>query len=311
MREAWQTARAGDSPLENYMKRKQQNGVYTEGGIERNLAKQKQRRLMKNIDIVARCFFMYMVISLTLLAVLETMPHMYNYDADVLFYRRCIAVYIFGITVISFVLTIRTPTHYNSTNIPVATPDTWKYCISCDCKQPPRAHHCPLCDACILRRDHHCFFTGSCIGHFNQRHFIVLIFYTLVACAYSVYLNYHYLRQEYYDILSWDCWRYIIFVIFYNLGSGKLSFFTSYVILTLVLAGSSFLGAAVYFIAQVFLTIRGQTPHEFSKDIQLYRSTILEHINLVFGSWWPVQFIVPIPWIKSKCDGVYWAMKQN
>ncbi|KAL1434736.1 hypothetical protein MTO96_011434 [Rhipicephalus appendiculatus] len=53
----------------------------------------------------------------------------------------------------------------------------WRYCPVCAMNVPPRSHHCSVCNECILKHDHHCMFTGRCIGFYNQRYFVVALFY--------------------------------------------------------------------------------------------------------------------------------------
>eukprot|EP00357_Protocruzia_adherens_P014355 CAMPEP_0114977178 /NCGR_PEP_ID=MMETSP0216-20121206/3087_1 /TAXON_ID=223996 /ORGANISM="Protocruzia adherens, Strain Boccale" /LENGTH=256 /DNA_ID=CAMNT_0002338195 /DNA_START=270 /DNA_END=1040 /DNA_ORIENTATION=- len=58
-----------------------------------------------------------------------------------------------------------------------------KTCRRCDQWKPPRAHHCRTCSNCILRMDHHCHWVNNCIGPYNQKHFILFLFYTGVGAG--------------------------------------------------------------------------------------------------------------------------------
>lgn len=58
---------------------------------------------------------------------------------------------------------------------------TW--CKRCLAGRPERAHHCAVCDVCVLRMDHHCPWIGNCIGWRNHKFFILLNFWSFVACA--------------------------------------------------------------------------------------------------------------------------------
>ncbi|KAK7695072.1 hypothetical protein QCA50_002262 [Cerrena zonata] len=59
-----------------------------------------------------------------------------------------------------------------------------RFCRTCECYKPPRAHHCRQCKRCVLRMDHHCPWVNNCVGHFNYGHFIRFLFYVDLACAY-------------------------------------------------------------------------------------------------------------------------------
>ena len=61
-----------------------------------------------------------------------------------------------------------------------------KPCSVCRHRRPPRAHHCRHCGSCVLKRDHHCLLVGRCVGLRNQRHFVVFVFWSVVALSLSV-----------------------------------------------------------------------------------------------------------------------------
>jgi len=58
-------------------------------------------------------------------------------------------------------------------------------CLKCNCVKPPRAHHCSVCQRCILKMDHHCPWVNNCVGKYNQKHFILFMFYIFLACLYT------------------------------------------------------------------------------------------------------------------------------
>ena len=70
----------------------------------------------------------------------------------------------------------------------------WHFCERCKLTVPPRCHHCIFCAHCILRRDHHCHLIGGCIGHWNQRYFVILSAYVIIAGYVGAFLTITYLR---------------------------------------------------------------------------------------------------------------------
>ena len=60
----------------------------------------------------------------------------------------------------------------------------WAYCRSCQWFKPAEASHCRVCNVCIVSKDHHCVFIDQCVGRGNMRSFLLLLFFTLVSCAF-------------------------------------------------------------------------------------------------------------------------------
>ncbi|CAG9336121.1 unnamed protein product [Blepharisma stoltei] len=58
-------------------------------------------------------------------------------------------------------------------------------CAKCQCFKSPRTHHCSTCGRCILKMDHHCSWVNNCVGLYNQKHFILFLFYVLVCCLFT------------------------------------------------------------------------------------------------------------------------------
>ena len=228
--------------------------------------------------------------------------------------RQIIAYYMCFSIVTNYVLTMV----YNSYYMPSKhrsfglVDSNWRKCLDCKHLIPPRAHHCSLCRGCILKRDHHCFFTGSCIGFYNQRYFIGFSFHVMLGCTYGLYLTLKYVNAEYsstYDGMPWYSFLYRFFLPI-TIGEwflGYLDNWETYYILLAYLTFASGFGAAIAFNVEMYLICRGMTAYEMSSGTVLKGKTkITENLKGVFGSYWIVNFLFPLPWIKPKGNGIDW-----
>jgi palmitoyltransferase ZDHHC3/7/25 len=60
-----------------------------------------------------------------------------------------------------------------------------RICNKCHVLKPLSAHHCSLCKRCVSRMDHHCPWVNNCVAIFNQKYFILFLFYTGVSAFYA------------------------------------------------------------------------------------------------------------------------------
>lgn len=61
-------------------------------------------------------------------------------------------------------------------------PGVLSWCKSCGRHRPERAHHCVICGVCVMRMDHHCPWIGNCVGWRNHKYFVLLNFWSFLAC---------------------------------------------------------------------------------------------------------------------------------
>lgn len=185
----------------------------------------------------------------------------------------------------------------------------WKHCAHCMMESPPRSHHCKVCKFCVLKRDHHCFFTGTCIGFKNQRYFMVLIFYLVIGSAFFIYLTLEYLGDPY-PFWSSRGWNLFLPVGAWSWMKGQM--YTMHLFLILQAHLAVMLGSVClfYFVWQILMTYRGQTSFEATRGVHVFRVDPFTHFRSVFGVFWLLNFIVPLP-TAQEGDGIHWQNHKN
>lgn len=180
----------------------------------------------------------------------------------------------------------------------------WKHCAVCFMQTPPRSHHCKACKTCILKREHHCYFTRSCIGFYNQRHFIVLVFYIMVSCAFFISLVLQFFAHSH---IGWNYFLpFAMFsAVFGNLGTGQF-----YLLAQVNLAALLGVLSLCYFLWELVIVYRGQTSFEAARGIVVYHGSSWRNFRSVFGPFWVLNFVFPTGF-KQEGDGITWAAHKS
>lgn len=185
---------------------------------------------------------------------------------------------------------------------------SWKPCVVCQIRRPPRTHHCQLCNACVLKRDHHCFFTGCCIGLRNQRHFVVFVFWSTAAIAFSLVHGLAYVVVAYVPANS--AWDLLLPVV---VGRWLLGGAAGRDVVMCALAYSLvwfFATSVGFLVEQTRIIRRGVTSFEEENQIKVTNfNSVAENVRAVFGArCWPLNFVVPLNLVYPTLDnGVDWT----
>lgn len=187
--------------------------------------------------------------------------------------------------------------HINTSHYPYWQ---WSPCLSCKWWRPPRCHHCKLCGGCILKRDHHCFFARNCIGLKNLRYFLVFLFYTCVACAFTVFHGVNFLLQFYWADMSYLDLVPMLSFLRSILGSNT----TLAQVGVMVIMGYGLLALSLlsfmHFIDACFSLVVGKTGFELENNIDVKDPrSVTKKLQSVFGPHWQYAFILPTPYFLS------------
>lgn len=198
-----------------------------------------------------------------------------------------------------------------SAGVNARAPSDWTICSHCDISVPPRTRHCAICQVCVLKKDHHCFFTGGCVGFFNQKHFIIFCVYGIIGGSWGLYNLGTYLSQNYAPLLSLNIYMYLLPYCAVMFTFGYLSFFTLCLILLFYLHITSTCAALYYFLWQMIVISRGQTSYELMKGRRIYTDDLGENLRSVFGKYWIVPFLFPMPMTLNEGTGMSWTLKSK
>lgn len=187
----------------------------------------------------------------------------------------------------------------------------WTKCSHCGIEVPPRARHCAICQTCVLKKDHHCFFTGCCIGFYNQRFFITFCVFGIIGGSWGLYNLGTYLSTNYAPFLSLEIYMYFLPVCFISCIFGYISFFDACMVLLFYLHITSTATSYLYFAWQMYIISQGQTSYECVKRRKLYDNNFWSNMRSVFGPYWIVGFLIPLPVLLNEGDGKSWKLHRK
>lgn len=182
----------------------------------------------------------------------------------------------------------------------------WTKCSHCDIEVPPRTRHCAICQTCVLKKDHHCFFTGCCIGFYNQRYFITFCFLGIIGGSWGLFNLGTFLSQNYAPFLSIHIYKYFLPVCFLSWLFEYATYFDFLLVLLFYLHITSTATSFYYFLWEMYIIFNGQTSYECVKRKRVYDSDFRSNMRSVFGPYWIVGFILPIPFPNNEGDGKTW-----
>lgn len=154
------------------------------------------------------------------------------------------------------------------------------------------------------------YVAGVCVGFNNQRNFVVFLFYSLVGSIYGIYLLSHYLGQ-FYDVWSHEGWIFVPFVAFWQFIFGNFSLEHFLLMGQMYVCVGLSIVSGYFFLFQLAVVITGRTTYEATKCTKRYQGKgRLNNIRNVFGSYWLLQFILPIP-TALPGDGAHWNIDDS
>ncbi|XP_064597142.1 palmitoyltransferase ZDHHC22-like [Liolophura sinensis] len=309
IRETWRTVQPTDDA-------KYADAVQNEGSVFGWRKKGRGARWIIHVVNIAGMIY-YVVLSsvLALITYYVTLPAVYTNDS--LTYRRILLHFLFINMMLNYILLQFYGRRFHGMRsgakplLPTHTRTERAFCERCQATVVARAKHCYMCDVCVLKRDHHCFFAGCCVGFHNQRYFVVFCFYASLGSLFCLYIISEHLRLTYANIFSYEVYRFLlpwclVEWLFRGLSSGTLA-----MIFLFYMTIPTCLGCIWFAVQQFWLIYRGQTTYEYLKGIKTYRTFTADHFRSVFGSFWPLNFILPMPWFRQHGNGKDWNVLKH
>lgn len=255
-------------------------------------------------DALVTTFVALIIPTIYWFELFKVVPTFYETDSWMYMFQCTLGTFLMFNIASNFVAIIVCDTSIRGKLLPSTLGPHWRFCPTCECTAPPRSWHCNTCDTCILKRDHHCIFTGSCVGHYNQRYFIVFLFYTAISTAYATIFNIFYIRNNMiFDPASVFRLMFPLAMIFVDMSEIQVHL----MLCVVVVIGGVFTGVLLYY--HVDLMLMGAITYEKNKNIRIYDIGKKPNIVEVLGERWYLVWLSPFVDSKLPNDGINWPIE--
>jgi palmitoyltransferase len=170
---------------------------------------------------------------------------------------------------------------------------SYKFCKTCRCVKPPRAHHDTITGKCVYEMDHYCPWMNNVVGYNNYVYFILFLGHLLIGCTYYMFMT----SERMFTLANAEKHQ----VIFSDWSANHGIMFT----FTIALSGA--ISVAILLSWHIFLLLTNQTTIEFYINIEnrsiakdrgiFYKNPfdegVRKNLRRVFGDnpWY--RFLVP------------------
>lgn len=264
--------------------------------------------IFKILNCIGLCYFWGTLVLLTYLALNVYIPMVYEHFPWMTNVRVCLTYYFLGEVLLNYFMIIWKNSYFNQEASKAIPNSTWSHCLDCQAPKPPKTHHCPSCKRCILKRDHHCFLTATCIGFRNQRYMTVFAAYCGAAAIYGFTLCWEYCTLMYGFPFGSDHWyRYILPVATMEWIFGDQTFGFVFHVSVLYLSLITGLAGVGMSLMQFMFGVFGMTQKDYTSGItpDFHNAPVKENYYATFGTCFFLNFIIPMPWLKQKGDGIH------